>query len=331
MSSPSPKKVKAPVITSQYDGTNKSTFNSDFGTGMSTIQAGAVDPVTGKPTKEIITNSNLNPALKGVADTATSGLQNNLSYLSMDPNQRVGFLTSGQDPLYNVLSDQNNKAFDQNMGRANINAARNGNQNSTALGGTLGQLMSNDQVTKNQILLQALGYGNQTANTNAATQLGAIGGLANLTYPLGSAANSSLQSALNQLDSISSQNAQMQFEANKINTSASNAAQTNWGKVIGGSLATAAALGLAPFTGGASLLAVPGTIGMGASGFGSSSGGYQGGGMGGYMPSGSTGYSNSLGNFQWSNPFANNAASGGNFHVPTSNYFSNPDYSLSLS
>jgi hypothetical protein len=302
LSSPSPKKVKAPVITSQYDGTNKSTFNSDFGSGSSFFQTGANDPITGKPTKEIVTNSTLNPALQGVANTATSGLQNNLSYLSMDPNQRVGFLTSGQDPLYNVLTDQNNKAFDQNMGRANINAARNGNTNSTALGGTLGQLMSNDQVTKNQILLQALGYGNQTANTNAATQLGALGGLAQLVYPLGSAANSSFQSALNQLDSVASQNAQMELQARMANAQAQNSKKSPWGSIAGAALGVGGAL-LAPFTGGLSI-PIGAALGSGVSGAlggGGGGGGYSGGGFA-SLPMGNTGYTNSYGGYQFNNP-----------------------------
>lgn len=333
MGNSKPNKVKYNPVTSQYNGTNQSTFNTDFATGNSTIKPYTyTDPLTGQTStkQQLVTDATLNPELQKAANTATSGLNSNLSYLSMDPNQRVNFLTSGQDPLYNVLNEQNNRAYQQNVGRTSLDAARTGNANSTALGGALGTLMSNDQLTKNQILLNALQYGNQTANTNAATNLGAIGGLANLSYPLGSAANSSLQSALNQLDSVGLQNAQNQLQADMYNTSAQNAARTNWGQVIGGSLATAAALGLAPFTGGASLLAVPGTIGMAGGGFGKSGGGmsgYSGGGGSYYQPAA---YSNSLGNYNFSNPLSTSGGLSTLNYVPNASYFTNPNYSLGV-
>jgi hypothetical protein len=331
--SSSPKKVKYNPVTSQYDGTNKSTFNTDFATGTSTITPYTyTDPLTGESStkKELVTDSYLNPELKTAANTASTGLNNNLSYLSMDPNQRVSFLTSGQDPLYNVLNEQANRTFDQNVGRTSLDAAKTGNQNSTALGGALGSLYSNDSLIRNQILLNALNYGNQTANTNAATNLGAIGGLANLSYPLGSAANSSLQSALNQLDSVGLSNAQNQLQADMYNTSAANANRTNWGSVIGSGLGTLASVGLAPFTGGASLLALPSALSSFGSSFGGSGGGGAiSGGMGGSGYGYPSSYSNPLSSYSFTNPLSSSGGFSSLNYLPNASYFTNPNYSLS--
>lgn len=191
-----PQRQKVYDTKSTYGGLNQATFDGPFGSGTSSISA--KDPATGQ--RQINTSMSLAPQLQQAGDTAMTGLNSNLGYLQRDPNEQVSYLRSGQDPLYNVLNEQSQRSYDTNLGRLKLDAMRTGASNSTAAGAAYGKMMTDKNLLDNQNLLQTLGYGNQTATQNANTNLGAIGNLAQLAYPLGSAANAQLNTGLQAQD-----------------------------------------------------------------------------------------------------------------------------------
>ncbi len=221
-----PKKVKAPQVTSAYNGVTTANYGSDFGGATSTKDGNALN-----------TTTTLSSGLQPASQAAQSGLGASLGYLNRSPADQYAYATSGQDPYYNVLSINADRALANSTGQAALAARRLGGTNSTAYGSALGTVASNDALQRNQNLLAALQYGNQTARDNAATQLGTIGGLAQLTYPLATAANNNLLTAFNQQDATAEANAARQMEANKINTAALNAYNQQqsamWGNAIG--------------------------------------------------------------------------------------------------
>lgn len=173
---------------SGYAGVNNAGFSTDFGSGTSGITG------TGK-NKTYQTTATLSPQLAGIGQTAATGLGNNLQFLQQDPNQRVGFMTSGQDPTYNVLNEQADRARQEAIGRQLVDGHQGGITNSTTMGSALGKITNDDLLRRNQILLSALDYGNQTAQSNAGINMNTISGLNGLITPLGSAAASQLQTA----------------------------------------------------------------------------------------------------------------------------------------
>ena len=191
---PKPKKPKVYATPTAYQGVTNSTFSGPFGSGTSSLN---------KATGSIDATSTLSPELQTSANLAQSGLSNNLAYLNRNPEQQVNFATGGQDPYYNVLSEQAQQSFDNNLGRLRLQAFKGGGNNSTAAGAAYGNLASQKNLYDNQILLSSLQYGNQQAGQNAQTNLGAIGGLAQLVYPLQSAANAQLNTALQSTDRAS--------------------------------------------------------------------------------------------------------------------------------
>lgn len=188
---PKPKKAKVEATPTAYDNVSSSSFSGPFGSGSSTLNKG---------TGSIDSTATLSPELQNSANLAQSGLSSNLAYINRNPQEQVNFATGGQDPYYNVLSEQANQAFDSNLGRLRLQAFKGGGLNSTAAGGAYGNLAYNKNLYDNQILLSALQHGNQQATQNAQTNLGAIGGLAQLVYPLSSAANAQLNTALQSKD-----------------------------------------------------------------------------------------------------------------------------------
>lgn len=244
-----PAKAKVSPTVSGYQDVSGSSFNGPFGSGSSSF--GAADPVTGK--KQIDTSMSLSAPLQQAGNTASTGLNDNLAYLQRDPTEQVNHLTSGQDPLYNVLHEQSQRAYDQNLGRLHLDAQQAGGSNSTAAGAAYGRLMGDKGLIDNQNLYQGLSYGNQTATQNAGTNLGAIGNLAQLTYPLGSAANAQLNTAVQGQDRAQAATAQSQNTAENNYTASNN--QYNQQKqaalwsAIGGTLSGGLAGGLSAYGG----------------------------------------------------------------------------------
>lgn len=222
-----PERQKVYDTKSTYGGLNEATFSGPFGSATSSISA--KDPATGQRTMD--TNMSLAPQLQQAGDTAMGGLNNNLGFINRDPNEQVSYLKGGQDPLYNVLKQQTQDTYDTNMGRLRLDAQKAGAGNSTAAGAAYGKLMGDKALTDNQVLLQGLNYGNQTATQNAGTNLGAIGNLAQLAYPLGSAANAQLNTGLQSQDRAFAATASAQNQAEAAYTQQMNqyrANERNW-------------------------------------------------------------------------------------------------------
>lgn len=203
-----PKKAKTVPTKSAYSNVDEANFSGPYGGATSTITP-YVDTSTGKRVNrtKIDTEFSLNPELQRASDTATTGLNANLGYLQRDPNARLDYLRSGQDPYYSLLNEQAQRQYDQNLGRLKINAGDAGAGNSTAAGAAYGTLMRDKQLMDNQNLLAGLNFGNENARADAQLNLGAIGNFANLVYPLGSAANAQLNTGLSDQSSAASQTA----------------------------------------------------------------------------------------------------------------------------
>lgn len=241
-----PEKVEPQPAKSSMAGVKSSEFNTDFGSAVSSKSKG-----------KITTTSTLAPDLQVANKAASTGLGNNLAYLEQDPTQRFSMMESGDDPVFNLMEIQRNKAENQAAGRMALRAQGTGNLNSTSYGGALGAIDNESQTRRLQNILSTLQYGNETARGNAATQMGAIQGLAGLAYPLASGANNSLFTALNAQDRVALANAQQAFEAEQINTQAMNqynqANRSALGSVLGSTLGVtgsilAPSFGMAPMT-----------------------------------------------------------------------------------
>lgn len=231
----------------------------------------------------------LSPGLQGIYDATQSGLQSNMGFIGRTPTEQLQDLEAGQNSYYNLNAEMNKRQLEQQMAQAQMRFSRSGLENSTSRGGFEGSLI-NDAVLRDLATRQSsLDYQNQTANQNAGTQNAIMQGLAAMTqYPM-DMANAGLNNAFGAQDQMGMFNAQQMQQANIQNAQwkaqADAANRASMGNMISGGIGTVAALGLAPFTGGASLMALPGTLGSMAGG---------GGGGGFSMPSSG---------FQFSNPF----------------------------
>lgn len=203
-----PKRQNVYSTPTEYDNVTSSSFGGPFGSGSSTLNKG---------TGSIDSTATLSPELQNSANLAQSGLTSNLGYINRNPQEQVNFATGGQDPYYNVLAEQAKQSFDNNLGQLRLQAFKGGGLNSTAAGAAYGNLAYNKNLYDNQILQSALQYGNQQATQNANTNLGAIGGLAQLVYPLESAANAQLNTSLQAND-----------RADATTTQAKNAAEAQY-------------------------------------------------------------------------------------------------------
>jgi hypothetical protein len=175
---PKPKKPTVRPTVSSFGNMNEAGFDSPFGSGTSTLEPYKyTDPVTGKVSTKnrITTQTHLTPGLQESADIAEGGLSSNLGYINRNPQEQVAYATGGQDPVYNVLHEQANQAFDNNLGRMRLDAFKGGGLNSTAAGAAYGNLAQQKNLYDNQILQSALAFGNQQATQNVGTNLGAIG------------------------------------------------------------------------------------------------------------------------------------------------------------
>lgn len=259
-------KAKAATATNVFQKTNDATFGSDFGTGTSSL-----NPSTGA----ITTNSTLSPDLQQARTTAGQGLNSNLGYLAQSPDQVFGNMTAGSNPYYNMLQTQTQRANDQNVANERLHAGQLGGANSTALGSTLGRLYADNGLQQSTNASNAFTLGQNTATGNVGTFQNSLTGLANLAYPLGSAANSNLMGAENSKNATAQFNAGNQQQVNLANQQAQ-MQQQQQNNALTGNLVNAGLTGVgmiaAPFTGGASMM-LP-TVGKAI--MGSSSGsGYQ--------------------------------------------------------
>lgn len=277
-----PKKAKVKGTPNLFSRNNAAEFTTDFGTGTSGLYNYLyTDDVTGQTEKltKITADAKLNPELQQAGQTAQTGLNNNLGYINRTPQQQAEYALGGNDPYYNVLSMEAARNRKIAEGRMRLNAQRGGVSNSTTLGSGLGTIANEDILRRNAILTNAMQYGNQTAIQNAGTNLGVIGSLAQLSYPLASAANSAYMTGAQSANqsfaqTAAAQNAAELQYANALNAyNAQNAGSLGSG--IGSLLGAGSALALAPFTGGASLSYLPMASNLGGSiGSGVTGGGY---------------------------------------------------------
>ena len=218
-----PRQVEAPQPKSQFKGINQTSFSSGFGTG--TAQRNQVMGADGKPVKgqmSLDTNTQLADFLKPLPETAGLGAQTNLNFINRAPQQQYQDAIGGSDPLYNLLQEQSRRGVDSAIGRSMVDANGTGTRNSTTAGAARGTILNDGIMRDNSNLLQAMQFGNQQANTNLGANLNTLGSLANLTYPLGSAANANLTQGYGAQDSMAQSNAALQFQANQANTAAQN-------------------------------------------------------------------------------------------------------------
>lgn len=255
-----PKKAKVTNARTSYRNVDESSFDTDFGSGFA--------QVTGPTSRrEFEVSSRLNPSLAGAIDPAGQGLQANAEYLARDPEQRVDYLRSGNDPYYNILQENADRNRRDLIGRAEVNSYLGGRSNSTSMGAALGQIYNDDILRQNQILLSALDYGNQTARNDIATQLGLVSGLNQLVTPLGAAASAQLQTALNARDRVSLANAGAKNAAELQYASDYNRYQASQPSLAGNLIGTGiSALGLLPGAGSVAGLFNGGAQGGGGSG-----------------------------------------------------------------
>lgn len=264
MSHPSPPKATAAKASNVFNKTNTATFGSDFGTGTSNISNGVIN-----------TTSSLSPDLQQARTTAGQGLNSNLGYLAQSPDQVFGNMAAGSNPYYNQLQMQTQRANDQNVSNARLQAGQLGGANSTALGSTLGRLYADNGLQQSTNASNAFTLGQNAATGNVGTFQNSLTGLANLAYPLASSANSNLMADLASRNQTSQFNAGNQQQVNLANQQAALQQQQQQNSLTG-NLVNAGLTGVgmiaAPFTGGASLaLPALGNSIMGATGYSSSS------------------------------------------------------------
>lgn len=257
-----PKKAKVHTVDSQYKGVNSAEFSSDFGTGFSAKTPTAFDS-KGNPTEySLTTDSRLADFLQPIPEQASQGIQGNLDYLQLTPQEMTQQALGGENALFNVLNDQTESERDKSLARALVNSQGTGTSNSTTAGAAQGTVLKDYLKQYNQNLLNSFQFQNENARANLGANLSALGGLANLVYPLGSAANQNLLTAFNANDQTNLANAQAKNQAEMQYAQAVNQARQNsgLGGAIGSVAGAALGLGLAPFTGGSSLM----LAGMGA-------------------------------------------------------------------
>lgn len=264
-----PKRAEVKKTPSSYNGVDSSSFSTDFGSGFSGLVA---DPNNaGK--KIYQTSASLSPELAQIGQTAGGMLGNNLSYLQRNPEERVSWLTGGNDPYYNLFSEQSKRATTEAIGRQLVDAQQGGITNSTTLGSALGRIANDDILRRNQILQSSLDYNNNNARTDAQLGLGTITGLNSLITPYGSAAAAQLQTAKGSQDQAAAATAAAQNQAERDYTSAVNQynmqKQASLGNMIGGGLSMLGSIG--------GNMLLPGLGGMIGSSLGSSIGGAMGG------------------------------------------------------
>ena len=209
------------------------------------------------------TISQLAPDLQQARDTSGAGLNTNLQYLQQDPTQRMATITGGGDLYYNALQGQLDRAEQQATGRSQLAARSRGLTNSTTQGTALAQI-ANDRLQRDrEAMLGAFGLGQNTATQNVGTNQGVLGSLYSMVQPMTQQTSSQLMQGRQFGDQMALNIAQQQYAADKAAADAKNA-------MIGNIIKAGLSVGLAPFTGGASLTGLT-SLNMGGGGGGSPS------------------------------------------------------------
>lgn len=248
-----PKNVQPSTAQSQFSGVNNYNIGLD-GFGNTSSQ---------KSGDSLNTNTTLDQSIKPTYNNATAGLASNTGYLAQNPQQQIDALQQGQNPYYNALKAQNDLNYQTQLSQLQSRFSNNGLENSTALGGFLGQNALNANLADSQNQVSALTTQNQLANNNVA----GLGNVLNSIY--GYEGNQNQQAQQGLLNSLTAQDANAQFNAGQIQNANQYNSQAGAarGGILGSSLGSAIGAGLslaaAPFTGGSSLTLLPALAGAG--------------------------------------------------------------------
>lgn len=220
-------------------------------------------PLNTKQT-EITTDAQLPDYLSGIPKLAGQGVESNLSFLQQTPQQQYDQAVGGNNPLYNILMENTNRAREQALGRSLVDYNNMGTANSTTAGSAQGTILNDAIMQGNQNLLNAINFSNETGRANLGANLNSLGSMANLLYPTMSLGNANAMQAWGQRDATAMANANAQNAANLQHAQAMNQYNqqraSSLGGMIGGGIGLLGSAALAPFTGGASLMAAPGMM-----------------------------------------------------------------------
>jgi hypothetical protein len=164
-SAPAPTPIQSP-----YAGIQNYSVNLD----------GLSNSVTGKNDGNLNSFSFLAPGLKQAQDTATTGLNSGLSYLSRSPQSRLQDLASGNNDYYNLSRILANKDYATNIADTNQNLSSRGLQDSTTAGAYLGTLANTQLERDLQNKIASLDYLDQKASNDVNINSGVIGQMANI-------------------------------------------------------------------------------------------------------------------------------------------------------
>jgi len=241
------KKAKFTPVQSVFQGID--SYNVDLG-GMTSASAQRT------PGQSFNMTSTLSPGLSQARDTATTGLNNNLTTIAMNPTQQLQDLQAGNNSFYNLQAELNRRASETALGQAQKRFSSTGLENSTVRGAFEGQLQ-NDQLLQDLATRQAsLEFLNAQALNNITGQNQTLGNLANIqSIPLQMAQQNALTGlgAVDQTSQFNSgqQNQVSMFNAQQANQMAMQAAQ-NRASLMGNLLGAGMSLAALPLTGGLS-------------------------------------------------------------------------------
>lgn len=210
----------------------------------------------------MVTSSRPTPLLKEGINLGGNLMNANLGYLNQTPDQRFASITGGNDLYYNVLADQLASAEQKALGRAAVQGQSRGMSNSTTQGAAIANIMDDRLKREREAQLAAFNLGQQTATGNVSTGLGVLSGINNIVTPQAQATAAQLGQLRSVGEQINMQNAQREYESAMARYQADQV-NSGWGGSIGSLAGSALGLGLAPFTGGASLKAIPVLSGFG--------------------------------------------------------------------
>jgi len=166
-------------------------------------------------------------------DTAGNVMNQNLSYLQQDPNQRFASITGGNDLYYNVLADQLASAERQALGRAKLFGQSRGLTNSTTQGAAVGKIMDDSLKREREAQLAAFNLGQQTATGNVGTGLGVLSGINNIISPQATQTASMLGNLRTTGEQINQENAMREYQSAMAQYQQQQANQAAWGKALG--------------------------------------------------------------------------------------------------
>jgi hypothetical protein len=253
-----PKAPKVERAKSPYDNVDRVEVSNPFASSNTQSQWETFTGANGKQQKRkaIVTTSDINPELRGLGQIAQQGAYNNLGYITQTPDEKYAALANQSDPFYEMSRMKDERLQRVQQGDAMAKASMGGLFNSSTLGSRLGQLDYDQALRRQAIDYNAMQQRDAMAQNAYSNAYNTIGGLADLTGGQAAMSNQGLNAAYSGAQNVSMANAAAQNQANNLawqqqlqQSQQSRIGGETWGQLAGGGIA----LGLAPFTGGASL------------------------------------------------------------------------------